>query len=141
MDRRITDHDIAATSSQIDDGSESRLTPTHGFSFSFSLKMRPEPNSISCEIDKKYKVMYNPLLLHAPNLSSEFTDKYNIEFIIGWGGFGTVAKVKNKEGDALSLACKFIPKAKVSQVNMDPDSTVPREVAVLKNVSPFRIIV
>lgn len=79
----------------------------------------------------------NPPTPIYPPLDSDFTRKYDIEFLIGWGGFGTVAKVKSKENVILSLACKFIPKSKVSSINLEPGTNVPKEVIVLKNVAFF----
>lgn len=76
----------------------------------------------------------NPHIPIFPPLHSDFTRKYDIDFLIGWGGFGTVAKVKSKENDALSLACKFIPKSKLSSLNLEPGTDVPKEVIILKNV-------
>jgi hypothetical protein len=103
--------------------------------------MSPEVTYASLFGNKKTKVkslvLPDPNLhtdtLHLPNLSVEFTLKYHIVFIIGWGGFGIVAKVTSAASPK-SLACKFIPKCKVSSQSLVPGTNFPREVEILKNV-------
>ena len=57
------------------------------------------------------------------------------------GGFGTVTKVRRKGSyESMSLACKFIPKSKVSNLRLEAGTKIPMEVMFLQKVTIFKII-
>ena len=87
------------------------------------------------------KQLVSPNLLFLSILNAEFTAKYDIQCLIGWGGFGTVTKVRRKgSGESMSLACKFIPKSKVSNLRLEAGTKIPMEVMFLQKVTIFKII-
>jgi hypothetical protein len=103
--------------------------------------MSPEITGNDCQTANRsksldfHKYPPHPSLLYHTHLCHEFTAKYDVESVIGWGGFGTVRKVKSKEYETLSLACKFILKSKVSPLRIDASTNLPLEVIILKKVS------